>query len=606
MSYQVLARKWRPQDFGDVVGQDAVVKTLKTALETGRVAHAYLFTGSRGVGKTTLARIMAKTIATEAGEAGVQDRKEIAEGTSVDVMEIDGASNNSVDAIREIREVARFMPQRCKYKIFIIDEVHMLSTSAFNALLKILEEPPDHVKFIFATTEPHKLPVTILSRCQRYDFKRISTARIVERLQFVLQQEEMGIDDAGLMVIARAAEGGMRDALSLTDQVLSFAGGTTTISHDNVTEALGLIDRRSIMKLTYGVVDRDVKVALDVIEAAFSRGHDLRQLAEGLANEMRNLTLAKSVGSIEGYADLADADVAQIDEKAASCDAKDLQRLFNQCLESIDLVVRAEKPRLSIELAVIRMCDRPAAADVLRVSEAISRLDLLARGKPVPPSKFADDGPATTVAKEAIGVGVVAQQEQPRHAPPQQEPRQSPPQQEPRQSPPQQEQPRQSPPQQEQSALPQQESQTEDESFEEQWRDPTRGLFLEGVDQRWLAFLDAISPQAPSLAGTLEHGHPIQVDDTGVTLAFKNILHETNAKNADSQIVELGLKAFNAGARFDVVTAEENGELPISVAESRRIAIENAERALRQHAAEHPVIQKALALFGGKLKSVRR
>ncbi|MGA1355022.1 MAG: DNA polymerase III subunit gamma/tau, partial [Candidatus Limnocylindrus sp.] len=228
-SYQVLARKWRPQTFADVAGQESVVRTLQRALDTGRVAHAFLFTGSRGIGKTTLARVLAKSLSCETGITSAPCGActmctEITEGKCVDVIEIDGASNTGVDDVRELREVARFLPQRGRFKVFIIDEVHMLSTGAFNALLKTLEEPPPHVKFIFATTEAHKIPVTILSRCQRYDFKRIPTKTIVERLRHVLQAEGIRIDDGGLTIIARAAEGGMRDALSLTDQVIAFAG----------------------------------------------------------------------------------------------------------------------------------------------------------------------------------------------------------------------------------------------------------------------------------------------------------------------------------------------------------------------------------------------
>src|SRR5512140_1005150 len=229
LSYLVLARKWRPQTFRDLIGQEHVSQTLKNAIDSGRVAHAFLFTGGRGVGKTSAARILAKALNCEQGPApepcnACSACEEITAGNSVDVFEIDGASNTSVDDIRDLRETVKYLPSRCRYKIFIIDEVHMLSTSTFNALLKTLEEPPPHVKFIFATTEPHKVPITILSRCQRFDFKRIALPRIVARLRYIVDQEKVSVSDEALAVVARKGDGSMRDALSTLDQVLAFCG----------------------------------------------------------------------------------------------------------------------------------------------------------------------------------------------------------------------------------------------------------------------------------------------------------------------------------------------------------------------------------------------
>lgn len=226
MSYLVLARKWRPQTFGDLIGQEHVCRTLQNAIESGRVAHAFLFTGARGVGKTSAARILAKALQCEKGPAAEPCNAcpaclEITAGNSVDVFEIDGASNTGVEDIRELRENVKYLPSRCRFKIFIIDEVHMLSTSAFNALLKTLEEPPSHVKFIFATTEPHKVPITILSRCQRFDFKRIPLPKIVDRLRTIVAEEKVAVSEASLTAVARKGDGSMRDSLSTLDQVLA-------------------------------------------------------------------------------------------------------------------------------------------------------------------------------------------------------------------------------------------------------------------------------------------------------------------------------------------------------------------------------------------------
>ena len=415
MTYQVLARKYRPQTFHDVVGQDAVVQTITRALSTGRIAHAFLFTGSRGVGKTTLARILARCLTCERGPTGTpcgvcRMCTAINAGQATDVVEIDGASNTGVDQVRDLQEMARFLPQMARFKIFIIDEVHMLTTSAFNALLKTLEEPPPHLKFIFATTEPHKIPVTVLSRCQRYDFRRIPSPIIINRLRTVLDVEDIVIDDAGLDVIARAAEGGMRDALSLTDQVLSFAGavprkeGGTPVNSEQVIDALGLIDRRTIAAAVDAVILGDAPSALQVVVLAFSRGFDLKQLLTMVAEELRHLSVSLATGSIRGYADLADDDIARIDARAKATDPKDALRIFGMALDGIDLVARAEDPRLAIELVFLKLCRRPPIGDALLISEALVRLERLSKGMPIPP--LVERAPSTAI--NAMGIALQA------------------------------------------------------------------------------------------------------------------------------------------------------------------------------------------------------
>jgi len=294
VSYQVLARKYRPQTFDELVGQDHVVQTLKNAIETKRVAHAFLFVGPRGIGKTSTARILAKALNAPGGpridfDPNEETCREIAEGRSMDVIEIDGASNNNVDQIRELRDNVQYAPSRGNFKIYIIDEVHMLSSAAFNALLKTLEEPPAHVKFIFATTEPHKVLATILSRCQRFDLKRISDLDIAKQLKFIADQESIQVEESALKILARNAEGGMRDAESAFDQLISFCGDT--IREEDVLEVFGLTGHQEIWNLAEAIQAGQADLALRQVRELIERGKDLGRLTQELLRYFRNLLL---------------------------------------------------------------------------------------------------------------------------------------------------------------------------------------------------------------------------------------------------------------------------------------------------------------------------
>jgi DNA polymerase III subunit gamma/tau len=363
MDYQVSARKYRPAGFQDVLGQPHVVKTLMNSIAGKRIAHAFLFSGSRGVGKTTVARILAKALNCEEGPTGTPcDRcancLEIAQGNSVDVIEIDGASNTSVDDVREIRENIKFTPFRGHYRVYIIDEVHMLSNSAFNALLKTLEEPPAHVIFIFATTEIHKIPATILSRCQHYNFRRIARADIIQRLRYVAQQDGIVVEDRSLTSVARASEGSMRDALSLLDQAVSFGG--KTIRHDHLLSLLGCVPHELVRDMMSAVLTHDSPAAVQVVARLLDQGHDLRAFSAELVEHIRNLLVAsvgldsQDIQSLKGLIDLSEEEVSQIASDAKGYTTEQLHELFRIFSQAEDALRMSPRPRFVLEVAAIR------------------------------------------------------------------------------------------------------------------------------------------------------------------------------------------------------------------------------------------------------------
>ena len=368
MSYQVIARKWRPQSFTDVVGQNHITQTLANALKNNRLPHALLFTGPRGTGKTSSARILAKALrcpnAVNFVPCNTCDScREIATGSSVDVMEIDGASNNGVDSIRELRETVAFMPTSGKYKIYIIDEVHMLSTSAFNALLKTLEEPPGHVIFIMATTEVHKIPQTILSRCQRFDFRRITTRQITERLKLICDQEGVPAEEEALWVIARQGDGSMRDSQSLLDQVITFANGPLT--RQNVVEILGLTDRALLFETLTALVERNSQNILKVIEKISTAGFEPHLFSQDLLEMIRNLLLVKvSETQAAQILEMPDTELQALNDLSQRLSEEDIHMLFDMALKGGSDIPRAQDPRIVLEVILLRMASAPKLADL--------------------------------------------------------------------------------------------------------------------------------------------------------------------------------------------------------------------------------------------------
>jgi DNA polymerase III subunit gamma/tau len=376
-SYLVLARKWRPQLFEEVVGQQHITRTLQNAISQKRVAHAFLFTGARGVGKTSTARILAKALNCEKGPQinpcnQCTNCQEITHGSSMDVIEIDGASNRGIDEIRELRENVRYTPAKGRYKIYIIDEIHMLTKEAFNALLKTLEEPPPHIIFIFATTEPHRIPATILSRCQRYDFKRIPFREVIGSLKRIVEEEKIQISQRGLLSIAQESEGSLRDAQSLLDQVIAYAG--KNIRDEDITEVLGLIDRKILNDTIEAIVNRDVERCMEVIEVVYHFGYDLQHFCRELLQYLRNLILIKVSQHPEGLMELLEEELELFKRQAEKFQFDQLNHLFSLLLKGEQEIAQSTFPRTMLEMTLIRMATlRP----ILPIDEMMKKLEAL-------------------------------------------------------------------------------------------------------------------------------------------------------------------------------------------------------------------------------------
>lgn len=360
MSYTALYRKFRPAEFADVKGQDHIITTLQNQIKANRIGHAYLFCGTRGTGKTTVAKIFARAINCEhpvdgspCGECAMC--RSIAAGTSMNVIEIDAASNNGVDNIREIREEVTYRPTEGRYKVYIIDEVHMLSIGAFNALLKTLEEPPEYVVFILATTEVHKIPITILSRCQHYDFRRITIETIADRLRELMEVEQIEVEDKAIRYIAKAADGSMRDALSLLDQCIAFYLGQR-LTYDDVLEVLGAVDTDVFSRLLRNIIARDVASVLDTVEDLIMQGRELTQLAADFTWYLRNLLLVKTSDNIEDVLDVSTENLKQLKEESEMIQMDMLLRYIRIFSELSGQMRFATQKRVLLEVALIKLC----------------------------------------------------------------------------------------------------------------------------------------------------------------------------------------------------------------------------------------------------------
>jgi DNA polymerase III subunit gamma/tau len=611
MSYLVLARKWRPQRFEDLVGQDHVSKTLANAIASGRVAHAFLFTGVRGVGKTTSARILAKALNC-VGPA--DDPKhgagygptitpcltcptclEIAQGTDMDVREIDGASYNGVDEVRKLQDSLPYRPARDRYKIFIVDEVHMLSQNAWNAFLKTLEEPPAHVKFIFATTEVHKVPVTILSRVQRFDFKLITTQTIASRLREVLTAEKIEADDAAIAIVAREAAGSMRDAMSILDQVIAWGGDKLLGSE--VARVLGVASHTVLYDLSSALLGGDAARCLAIVADLANQGYDIAHVARDLLALLRNLVVAKVVKEPDTLLDLPDEEARDVKQLVQSADSDDLNRLYHGFSQGFDDVVKNERPRMALEMLLVRLARRP---QLLPIDDFVARLAALER-------RLGGGGPAP------------------------QPPQQRPPQRPPHDSPAAEQRGHAGRPREPGSPAPSSKSQADDRGGEppvapyptpvarpiERERprvvppppaaEPARpSQSVEELDQLYTQILAILEAERPDLAAMLGHAIPLSVVPENVVIAWppESLLVVTD-KDSIATLARALEKHFGkpCSVSFEFECTRALGRKSLAAADSQ----ERAERTRAAYAAaqKHERITEAVEILGAKLKELK-
>ncbi len=547
--YIALARKWRPTQFADLVGQEAVVRILNHALQSKRLHHAYLFTGSRGVGKTSIARIFAKALRCLHGKwegnlfhscENCSECSLINQGSSVDVIEIDGASNNGVDAIREIREFAKYLPASGEKKIYLIDEVHMLSTAAFNALLKTLEEPPPHVIFLFATTEPHKIPPTILSRCLRFDFKRVALPQMIQRLKWIAEHEGIKAAESALHALAQASEGSLRDALSLLDQVAAY--GSEEITEATVQECLGLVGSEVLLGLLEAVCARNALSALALLDSVYARGHDIKTLSRDLIRWFHFLILAQVGAPRASARELTDSQWEKLLNMAKLRTLEETELLFQVLHQGLEWISHSPHPKHVLDVLLIKCATAEALVSLedRRTNEAPSSPlvvnSQIQRPLPQVPQKKSEPleprgeppAPLQSVSQQAIPAGPLS----------------------------------------------------------------------------WEGLIEFIRVKRPLLASILEHGSAnLELEQGSMTIAFLTkdsyFKEQLQSRTYTEPLKELTQAYFKKNLRISVIQSEAFAEESIALKKERVLQkhIQTTQDAIKRH----PIVAEAQALFGGQL-----
>ncbi|HPN66008.1 MAG TPA: DNA polymerase III subunit gamma/tau [Candidatus Omnitrophota bacterium] len=543
MSYIVFARKWRPKDFDSVLGQEHVTTTLRNAIANNRVAHAYIFSGPRGVGKTTTARIFAMALNCKEnrgrGPCGTCDScKEISSGTNLDVIEIDGASNRGIDEVRSLRENIKFAPTRGKYKVYIIDEVHMLTEEAFNALLKTLEEPPAHAMFIFATTRPYKVPSTIISRCQRFDFKRLTVNEIAGKLRDIAKSEKLDIEEEALYTIARAAEGAMRDAESMLDQLVSFCG--KKIDVESAASVSGTVGQETLFGFTEKVISKDTPGILKLVDGMISGGKDIPQFINSLVTHFRNLLITRTAeaGDLAGLIDLPKEMISRLSEQAKPFSNETLLYILAVLMNAQDEARRAISQRIPLELAAIRLTRRDDIMSLTTILGRIEKLEKKIESGGTAPAKHETKPAKAEAPKENIEVDI-------------------------------------------------------------EIAAPTSGskdLSFELICETWPNLLRGILSKKMSVALFLQPAQPLRLDDRILTIAFAKE-HKFNKEALESN----GNRKIIENALNDILKHEIKVDMKVVEALEKKVSVEDLLQ--EEHEEEtHEVVKSALEIFGGNLK----
>jgi len=563
MAYLVLARKWRPQNFTDLIGQEHVSQTLANAIRSGRIHHAFLFTGARGVGKTSAARILAKALNCDEGLSdqpcgSCSSCTEITAGQGLDVIEIDGASNTGVDDVRELRENIRYLPNRSRFKIFIIDEVHMLSTNAFNALLKTLEEPPEHAKFIFATTEPHKIPITILSRCQRFDFRKIPLARVASRMREISDAEQLTISDHSLSLVARQGEGSMRDALSTLDQVIAFSG--EQVDDEAVQTLLGMVDRRLLLDTVEAVLQRDSRRALDAVRRVDQLGLALRRFTQDLLEMFRGMVICKVVEDPAELLDLVGEELKELKALAEEVSLDDLQRIVTLLMKTQTELVNSSFPLLTLEMSLVRLATLAPTQDLAKLISHIESLEKRLGSTSLPKAQHPVQRPTSSSTQSAS----------PAPAPAPTTPIPSP----------------DPPPKKSEAPVA-----TSTES------------------KGWQGLVEQVKQSRPMLGSVLEHGRLLKLEIPVIEIGYAKgsfMISQLQEQDISQDLEVLTTEYFGQPVKLRIlaVDIEQQSAAPPSLVEERETKETDRMRRLREDAMEHPALKSVQNIFKGEIKKV--